>query len=70
MNNLLLAKLAVLTNSPGYAGDCLRSVHVGNCGNPGGCEQMLVDDVGIEGGSNNGHEDKELDVDETDELVG
>ena len=70
VNNLLLAKLAVLTNSPGYAGDCSRGVHVGNRGNPGGCEQMLVDDVGIEGGSDDGHEDEELDVDETDELVG
>jgi hypothetical protein len=82
VNNLLLARLRLLTNSPGYSGDCSRGVRLGrrtsSCEGEGtrGFGQQLVDRTGETKGSdcedndNNDNDDEEPGVDEMDELVG
>ena len=76
VNSLLLARLKIVTDSPGYSGDCSRGVRVGSRKSSGeiavGSGQPLVDCVvavdGLDCDSNDN--DEELGIDETDELVG
>jgi hypothetical protein len=77
VNNLLLARLKSLVNSPEYSGDCSRGVRLG--GGVSSYNDKGVDDVGqepvgvmgdLDRDDGNDNDDEELGVDETDELVG
>ena len=79
VNNVLLARLTLLTNSPDYSGDCSRGVRVGSGGGPGGSERSLADDVrmldsldqdNVNSSDDGNDNDEELGIDKTDELVG
>ena len=71
VNDLLLARLALLTNSPNYAGDCSRGVRVGSSRGTNGSEQPVGDNAKAVGELDHDDDnDDEPDVDETDELVG
>lgn len=84
VNDLLLARLKLLTESPDYSGDCSRGVRVGRVGSSdmgaSHQEQSSRDDAwmaetpdGGDRGGERGVEDDdndELGVDDTDEMVG
>ena len=71
VNNQLLARLALLTNSPNYLGDRSRGVRLGSNRVTDGLEQLSVDDARmVVGLDDNDDNDEELGIDETDEQVG
>ena len=70
VNDLLLARLALLTNSPDYSGDCSHGMRVGGR-SADSQEQVFVDGTGTAGSlDHNSNNDEELGEDEMDELVG
>ena len=71
MNNLLLSRLALLTDSPNYLGDRSRGVRVGSSRGTEGLGQLSGDNVRMADGlDDNNDNDEELGVDEMDEQVG
>ena len=73
VNSLLLTRLALLTNSPDYTGDCSCGIWVGASMEVDIQEQVSMDDSedaagGLDHGANDELEEDE--TDETDELVG
>lgn len=71
VNNLLLSRLALLTDSPNYLGDRSRGVRVGSSRGTEGLGQLSGDNVRMADGlDDNDDNDEELGVDEMDEQVG